>query len=88
MKKVLLQEQFESRALEVRLEQSGFDRFLVIVAGMTYNIRTGHVKGVLESTADDEYLYIENETYKEFEFIRYAEAKKLFDALNDKYRCK
>jgi hypothetical protein len=88
MRKILLQEHFENFALEIRLEECGLGRFLVIIAGMTYNIRSGHVKGVFEATTEDDYMFIENETYKEFEFTRYAEAKKLFDALSGKYRSK
>ena len=85
MRRIIAEEQNHGKALEIRLEQEGHSAFYVILAGMTFNIRTGCASGVFEPTGEDEYMVIENDTYKAYNFRTYGEAKKAYDIFKAQY---
>jgi len=85
MRKVIAEDQNNGKALEIRLEQEGHAKFYVILAGMTFNLRTGCASGACEPTGEDEYMYVENETYKERPFLNYGEAKRAYDIFKTRY---
>jgi hypothetical protein len=85
MRKVLAEDQNNGKALEIRLEQEGQAKFYVILAGMTFNLRTGCVSGVCEPTGEDEYMFVENETYQEHPFPNYSEAKRAYGIFKIRY---
>ncbi|MFN8321260.1 MAG: hypothetical protein U0T74_01260 [Chitinophagales bacterium] len=80
MRKIIHQKQNPTKALEVRLENGEPDKYLVIVAGLTIINPDVVNKGVTEPTNPGEYLFVENDTYFEYQLKTYHEAKKLFDS--------
>jgi len=78
MIRVIQQEQNNGKALEIRLEQAG-EKYYVVLAGMTFNLRTGCASGLCEATGEDEYMSIENETYREYPFNNYQDARSAFE---------
>ncbi len=78
MRKIIHQKNNPAKALEVRLENGEPDKYTVIVAGMT-------IINPNSSKADNEYLFIENDTYTEYQLKTYHEAKKLYDSYTAKY---
>lgn len=80
MRRVIQQEQNNGKALEIRLEQVG-EKYYVILAGMTFNLRTGCASGMCESTGEDEFMSIENETYREYPFSNYQDARDAYNTL-------
>lgn len=85
MGRVINQDQNNAKALEIRLEQNGAEAFNVIIAGMTFNLRTGCASGICEPTGEDEFMSIENETYKSYSFGSYREAKNAYEQLKKQY---
>ena len=85
MRKVIAEDQNNGKALEIRFEQEGHDKFYVILAGMTFNLLTGCASGVCEPTGEDEYMFVENETYQEYPFPNYSEAKKAYGIFKTRY---
>lgn len=85
MRKIIHQKQNPAKALEVRLENGEPDKYTVIVAGMTVINPNALKKGVTEPTGQGEYLFIENDTYHEYQLKTYHEAKKLFDSYTAKF---
>ena len=85
MRKIIHQKQNPEKALEVRLENGEPDKYTVIVAGMTVINPSASKKGITESTCQGEYLFIENDTYFEYQLKTYHEAKKLFDSYTIKF---
>ena len=80
MRRVIQQDQNNGKALEIRLEQAG-DKYYVVLAGMTFNLRSGCASGLCESTGEDEFMAIENETYKEYPFSSYQDARDAYNTL-------
>jgi hypothetical protein len=80
MRRVIQQDQNNGKALEIRLEQSG-EKYYVVLAGMTFNLRSGCATGVCEPTGEDEFMCIENDTYKEYPFNSYTDAKNAYNNL-------
>ena len=78
MRKIIHQKNNPANALEVRLENGDPDKYTVIVAGMT-------IINPNSSKADNEYLFIENDTYHEYQLKTYHEAKRLYDSYTAKY---
>jgi hypothetical protein len=85
MRRVIQQNQNNSKALEVRLEQQAQGIFCVILAGITFNLQTGCAGGKCEFTGEGGYLYLENETYMQHQFANYEEAKTAYDAFRQQY---
>ena len=85
MGRVIMQDQNNGKALEIRLEQQSGQVFNVIIAGMTFNLRTGCASGICEPTGEDEYMSIENETYVCHRFTNYSEAKSAYDAFKQQF---
>lgn len=83
MRRVIQQEQNNAKALEIRLEQVG-EGYYVVLAGMTFNLRTGCSSGVCDPTGEDEFMCIENETYKEYPFRSYQDARNAYNTLKEK----
>ncbi len=84
MRKKLITDQNNGKALEVRLEQEGAT-YYVIIAGMTIHLMSGCANGVCEPTGENEYLQIENETYSCESFSEYRKAKEMYDAYKQRY---
>lgn len=84
MKRKILQDQNNGKALELRLEQDG-NTYFVIIAGMTINLRSGCATGVCEPTGDEEYMEVENETYSCQFYQNYFEAKQVYDDYKIRY---
>ena len=80
MRRVIQQDQNNGKALEIRLEQAG-EKYYVVMAGMTFNLRSGCASGMCEPTGEDEFMSIENETYKEYPFANYTDAKNAYNTL-------
>ena len=80
MRRVIQQDQNNGKALEIRLEQGG-EQYYVVLAGMTFNLRSGCASGICESTGEDEFLSIENETYQEHAFNNYQDARNAYTTL-------
>jgi len=80
MRRVIQQEQNNGKALEIRLEQAG-EKYYVVLAGMTFNLRSGCASGVCEPTGEDEFMSIENETYKEYPFNSYQDARDAYNTI-------
>jgi hypothetical protein len=85
MRKVLRQDQNNGKALEVRLELEGNTTWYVILAGMTIYVKSGTIRGVCDSTGPDEYLLIENETYRCQCYTEYGPAHRAYDACKAQY---
>jgi hypothetical protein len=85
VRKVLLQDQNNGKALELRLESEGLASYYVILAGMTINLKTGKTRGVLDSTGPAEYLWIENETYSCERYSDYRAAKQTYDTFKSRF---
>ena len=83
MRRVIQRDANNGKALEVRLEQEGAT-YYVILAGMTFNLRTGCASGRCEPTGEDEFMCVENETYKEYPFSNYTDAKNGYDSFKQK----
>jgi hypothetical protein len=84
MRKTLISDQNNGKALEIRLETEGAT-YYVIIAGMTISLLSGCARGVCEPTGENEYMQIENETYSCESFTDYREAKAKYDAYKDRY---
>ena len=80
MRRVIQQDQDNGKALEIRLEQAG-EKYYVVLAGMTINLRTGCATGWCEATDEDEFMCIENEIYKEYPFSNYQDARNAYNTL-------
>jgi hypothetical protein len=85
MRRLLLQDQNNGKALEVRLEVEGDASFYVVIAGLTINLRSGCIRGICEPTGENEYLAIENETYSCQSFADYNTAKEMYDGYKARY---
>jgi len=79
MRKTIQQDQNNGKALEIRLEQDGQTQFYVILAGVTFNLRSGCASGRCEYGGEEEYMFVENETYQAHTFPTYTEAKRAYD---------
>lgn len=85
MRKQLNQDQNNGKALEVRLEQEGAT-YYVIIAGLTFNLKSGCVNGTCDSSGPDEdYLQVENETYDCKPYNDYRTAKEIYDSYKTRY---
>lgn len=81
MNKVIKQAQNNGKALEIRLEQHGTN-YHVVVAGITFNLRTGCSGGTCDYTSpDNDYYQIENETHKTMLCKNYQEATTVYNTL-------
>ena len=85
MRKLILQDQNKSKALEIRLESDGNRTYNVIVAGMTIKLMSACARGICEPTGENEFLELENQTYSSESFADYPVAKEKYDAYRTQY---
>ena len=83
MRRTIQQDQNNGKALEIRLEQAG-EKYYVVLAGMTFNLRSGCASGMCEPTGEDEFMSIENETYQEHPFNNYQDAKNAYNTIKER----
>ena len=83
MRRTIQQDQNNGKALEIRLEQAG-EKYYVVLAGMTFNLRSGCASGMCEATGEDEFMSIENETYQEHQFNSYQDAKNAYNTIKER----
>lgn len=84
MRKRLMEDQNNGKAIEVRLEQDEAT-YYTILAGMTVHLLSGCARGICEPTGENEYLMHENEIFRSETFSTYREAKELYDAWKQQY---
>ena len=84
MRRKLITDQNNGKALELRLESEGA-AYYVIIAGMTIDLLSGCATGVCEPTGDNEYLEVENETYTCEHYTDYRQAKEVYDTYKTRY---
>ena len=84
MRKVIREWQNNGKALEIRLEEESPSKFIVVVAGMTVNLKSGSANYEREA-GDDDYMFFENDTYMEYPFSSYRLANEAYDVLKLKY---
>ena len=85
MRRTIQQDQNNGKALEIRLEQEGQTQFHVILAGVTFHLRSGCASGRCEYGGDEDYMFIDNETYQAHSFPTYTDAKKAYDIFKTRY---
>ena len=85
MVRVIQQNENNSKALEVRLEQQGPGMFYVVLAGTSFNMRSGCPGGRCEAAGEDSDVYVANETYMQHRFGSYDEAKTAYDFFRQQY---
>ena len=84
MRRKLITDQNNGKALELRLESEGAT-YYVIIAGMTVNLLSGCATGFCEATGEEDYMQIENETYSCEQYTDYRKAKEVYDAYKTRY---
>lgn len=85
MRKVIQQCQNNGKALELRLEEESQDKYYLILAGMTINLKSGCANGMEDMQGEDDYMVIENETYLVESVTSYRQAIAAYEEV--KKRC-
>lgn len=84
MRRTILQDHNNGKALEVRLEQDG-GTFYAILAGMTVNLHSGIVANTWDGSGPDDYYQIENDTYRSISFDSYKAAKATYGQFKQEF---
>lgn len=84
MRRTILNDHNNGKALEIRLEQEG-GKYYVILAGMAFNLHTGNVATSFNGNHPDGYLEIDNDTYRSISFDTYSGAKTTYDQFKTEF---
>ena len=85
MRRIIKDYQNNGKALEIRLEEETSTKYCVVIAGMTFNLKSGCANDRCEFTGEDEFMIIENETYIAHPFSSYRLANEAFEVLKKQY---
>ena len=85
MRKTIKKCQNRAKALELKLEEESTTKYELILAGMTINLRQGCISGVCEGSREDDYLFLENETFRMDHYNTLADATHAFDLMKLQY---
>ena len=85
MRRVIKDYQNNGKAIEIRMEEESGTKYFIVIAGMTIHLKSGCANGKFESTGDDEFMTIENETYIVQPFSSYRSASDAYEVLKKKY---
>lgn len=85
MRKTIRNDQNNGKALEIRLEEEGPGKFYVTVAGMTFNLRSGCASGVCGGGGEEDYMFVENETYFSNSYPTYYNAVEAYEGYKTRY---
>ena len=78
MSRIIRNCQNKQKAIELKLQQVSQQNYQVILAGMSLSLRPGCLNGLCENDMQENYLYLENETYKLQAFNSIDEADRVY----------